>query len=212
MGTRTGIPAGLVSAVLCGAGLLLAGCGGSGDAVSTFAGGTSSREKQEPLPATQASAAGNLASAVPGELGSGSDPASGVATGLKGPDAVSKGAEKRVPASEEERKALREKRMAYKARQYRDPFLSLIGDDKSGSTLVDLSVVTLVGVVTSERGAFCIVEDAEGTSFILRKGDRVKNGRIVSIGKDTLTASQTVLGYTTTVRLQLENEKDGIHG
>ena len=72
--------------------------------------------------------------------------------------------------------------------------------------------MTLVGVVWAHPRPFCIVEDAEGISYVLRKGDRVKNGRVTAVHRDKLVASQTILGYTTTVQLTLDKEKGRTHG
>jgi hypothetical protein len=94
----------------------------------------------------------------------------------------------------------------------RDPFRSLISSDQARAEIVDLSVVTLVGIVWAQGEPFCIVEDQEGISYVLRKGDPVKNGRVVSIHRDKLVASQTILGYTTTVQLTLAKEKGKTHG
>ena len=54
-----------------------------------------------------------------------------------------------------------------------------------------------------------VVEDAEGTSYVLRKGDRIKNGRVVGIRENAMVASQSILGYTTTVQLELADRKVG---
>jgi hypothetical protein len=107
---------------------------------------------------------------------------------------------------------IRETSMEYRASgSTRDPFLSLVGGENR-SELIDLSVVTLVAVVGGED-PFGVVEDAEGSSYVLRQGDRVKNGRVVSIKPNALVASQTILGYTTTVQLKLvEERKDVKHG
>ena len=173
------------------AALALVGCG-EDDAVRSFTGGTSSKDKEE-ISSTLASASG-----APAET------AQTPAVGVEGP-AV---AEKDAVADKE--KDLRETSMEYRASRTRDPFRSLVSVDGPREGLLDLSVVTLVGIVTG-GDSFCVVEDAEGACYILRRGDRVKNGRVVSIKPDSIVASQTILGYTTTVQLKLE-EKEVIHG
>jgi hypothetical protein len=110
--------------------------------------------------------------------------------------------------------ALRPNVVAYKAQGWRDPFLSLISEDadRSNTGKVDLSVVKLVAIVMGEGQLFCVVEDAEGMSTILREGDSVRNGKILRIGPTSITASQTILGYTTQVQLELIDKKDVKHG
>ena len=61
----------------------------------------------------------------------------------------------------------------------------------------------LVPVVRGEVDRFALLEDASGYSYILRVGDRVHNGSVVSIGEDELVARVTNFGQTTTVRLRL---------
>ena len=101
---------------------------------------------------------------------------------------------------------LRENLYYYDAFNRRDPFRSLVDgafnrNDKMD--LVNLSAVQLVGIVRGEVDRFALLEDASGYSYILRVGDRVHNGTVVSIGEDELVARVTNFGQTTTVRLHL---------
>jgi Tfp pilus assembly protein PilP len=186
-------------------GLALAGCGAGDKAVTGFAGGTSSKDKQPIAPAVDAgeTAAPVQASAMPG-----APAAAASAAELRGPAVASKA----EPVDKaHEAGPIRSNSNQYKAGGNRDPFASLIGTDER-SDLVDLSVVRLVGVVTSGEKPFAIVEDADGVSYVLRKGDRVKNGRVVRVSPEVLVCSQTMLGYTTTVQLKLERGKDVKNG
>lgn len=101
---------------------------------------------------------------------------------------------------------LRENLYYYDAFNRRDPFRSLVDgafnrNDKMD--LVNLSAVQLVGIVRGEVDRFSLLEDASGYSYILRVGDRVHNGTVVSIGEEELVARVTNFGQTTTVRLHL---------
>lgn len=101
---------------------------------------------------------------------------------------------------------LRENLYYYDAFNRRDPFRSLVDGAFNRSDkmdLVNLSAVHLVGVVRGEVDRFALLEDANGYSYILRVGDRVHNGTVVSIGEDELVARVTNFGQTTTVRLHL---------
>ena len=102
--------------------------------------------------------------------------------------------------------ALRENLYYYDAFNRRDPFRSLVDGDFNRNDkmdLVNLSAVHLVGVVRGEVDRFALLEDGNGYSYILRVGDRVHNGTVVSIGEDELVARVTNFGQTTTVRLHL---------
>jgi hypothetical protein len=131
---------------------------------------------------------------------------------MQGPAASDKVTPEQPSVPDDPSKPLREQVEEYRAGQQRDPFVSLLGGDDKPSDLVDLSVAHLVGIVTSGDNPFCVVEDAEATSFVLHVGDAVKNGRVVAIKPEALVCSQTVLGYTTTVQLKLEERKDVKHG
>jgi hypothetical protein len=109
--------------------------------------------------------------------------------------------------------ALRESIVAYKAQGWRDPFVSLVSGDASRNTgKIDLSLMKLVAIVLGDEQVFCVVEDAQGISYILREGDPVKNGKVLRIGATSVTASQTILGYTTQVQLELIERKDVKNG
>jgi len=101
---------------------------------------------------------------------------------------------------------LRENLYYYDAFNHRDPFRSLVEgafNQSDKMELVNLSAVQLVGVVRGEVDRFALLEDANGYSYILRVGDRVHNGSVVSIGEDEMVARVTNFGQTTTVRLRL---------
>jgi hypothetical protein len=101
---------------------------------------------------------------------------------------------------------LRENLYYYDAFNHRDPFRSLVEGAFNQSDKMDqvnLSAVQLVGVVRGEVDRFALLEDTNGYSYILRVGDRVHNGSVVSIGEDELVARVTNFGQTTTVRLRL---------
>lgn len=178
-------------AVVLGAALLALSACGKADLAQKFTGGSSSKDKAM-IPST-VSAAQPVATPAPADVAvAGKPPAPAEAT---------------KPV---EGHPIREKEMKYRSASVRDPFRSLISGSEDRSGLVDLSVVTLVGIVMGDD-PFCIVEDAEGTAYVLRKGDRVRNGRVVSIKTDTMVASQTLLGFTSTVQMKLEEGKES-HG
>ncbi len=88
-----------------------------------------------------------------------------------------------------------------------DPFRTLVGGEYqplSGAELVDLNTARLVGVMWGLDDRFGLVEDGDGFGYILRVGDRVRNGRVSSIRTDQLTARITLYGITNTVLLKIE--------
>jgi len=103
--------------------------------------------------------------------------------------------------------AIRANEFFYQSYGKADPFAVLVAGDfekETASELVDINSATLVGVMWGQDDKFALVEDGEGFGYILRVGDRVRNGRVVSIHKDSLTARVTLYGITNKVVLKLE--------
>lgn len=105
---------------------------------------------------------------------------------------------------------IRRNEFFYQSYGKNDPFRSLVDGEfehHTGNELVEISSARLVGVMWGEDDRFALVEDGEGFGYILRVGDRVRNGRIVSIRKSSLNARITLYGITSTVVLKLEKSE-----
>jgi hypothetical protein len=103
--------------------------------------------------------------------------------------------------------AIRANEFFYQSFGKDDPFTALVNGDYEQSTaaeLVDMNSAQLVGVMWAQDDKFALVEDGEGFGYILRVGDRVRNGRVVSIRKSSLTARVTLYGISNKVVLKLE--------
>jgi len=91
-----------------------------------------------------------------------------------------------------------------------DPFRTLVDgsyEPTTGGELVDVNSAKLVGVMWGDEDQFALVEDGAGFGYILRVGDPVLNGRVVSIHKNRLTARLTLYGISNTVVLKLETSE-----
>jgi hypothetical protein len=102
---------------------------------------------------------------------------------------------------------LRDKRYYYKAFNRRDPFQSLIvGEfEESEVELVDVYSVRLVGVLTGGMERYAMLENNNGFGYIVKTGDPVRNGSIVSVGDRSLVARVSMFGQTTSVTLRMED-------
>lgn len=203
MPTRTRVAGTSRAALVALAGaILLAGC--DAGPLRNLAGGSSSKDKQPIPPAVNAVAAhptGNAPASAPGTN-----------LAVQGPAVAGQTAEAEPTIGQDPEEPLRNQVEEYHAGRERDPFISLLGRERTRSDLVDLGVCRLVAIVTSGESPFCVVEDPEGVSSVLHVGDPVRNGRVVTIKTDAVVCSQTVLGYTTTVQLKLEERKDVKNG
>ncbi len=95
----------------------------------------------------------------------------------------------------------------YTAGFLRDPFRSLVSDEEGrAGRLLEVSSAIMVGSVWGESGIIALLEDDPGRSFALKVGDRVVNGRVVSVTPATVTFSITVFGLTRSVTLELAEE------
>ncbi len=104
--------------------------------------------------------------------------------------------------------AVRTNEFFYQSYGKNDPFRQLVDgkyEQVGGGEFADLNSAKLVGVMWADDDQFALVEDGGGYGYILRVGDRVLNGRVVSIRRDRLTARLTLYGITNTVVLKLEN-------
>jgi len=110
--------------------------------------------------------------------------------------------------TDEESKNLRDKRYFYQAFNRRDPFRSLIvGEfEQTEFDLVDVNAVRLVGVLSGGMERYAMLEDKNGFAYIVKAGDPVRNGSIVSIGERSLVARISMFGQSSSVTLHLEGE------
>ena len=108
---------------------------------------------------------------------------------------------------------LRENSYYYSAFNKRDPFRSLIAgkfvrNDKM--ELINLNAVELVGIIKGELDRFALLEDEKGFNYIIRVGDRVRNGTVVSIGDQSMVARVTNFGQTSKFTLHLVQRQEGV--
>lgn len=108
---------------------------------------------------------------------------------------------------------LRENSYYYSAFNRRDPFRTLVSGKfvrKDRMELVNLNAVELVGIVKGEIDRFALLEDEKGFNYILRVGDRVHNGTVVSIGDQSMVARVTNFGQTSKFTLHLVQRQEGV--
>lgn len=73
--------------------------------------------------------------------------------------------------------------------------------------IVDVNLAKLVGIMWGPTDRFALLEDGDGNGFILRVGDKVRNGRITAIHEQSVAASVSLYGITSRVILRLENRE-----
>jgi hypothetical protein len=113
----------------------------------------------------------------------------------------------RTPAVVRDSTAYRRNMKAYTASFLRDPFYSLVkeGKERPGK-LLDIGRAKMVGSVWGESGIIALLEDDIGRSYALKVGDKVVNGRVISVTPASVTFTITVFGLTKSVTLELAEE------
>jgi len=75
------------------------------------------------------------------------------------------------------------------------------------SDIVDVNLASLVGIMSGPTDRFAMLEDGTGNGFILRVGDRVRNGRVTAITENSVVATVNLYGMTSRVVKRLENRE-----
>lgn len=78
----------------------------------------------------------------------------------------------------------------YSPKSKKDPFKSLIVREdkttKEGLKGLSISELKLVGIIWGREFPLALVETQDGLGYILKKGDVVRDGKVVEISKDTI--------------------------
>lgn len=99
-------------------------------------------------------------------------------------------------------------KIVYHTNGRRDPFLALlqVGAAYNAAALPDVSNLRLVGMLQDVDESWGLFEDSNGFGYILRKGDRVKNGRLNKLTQTRAYFQLNEFGWSRSVELELEPE------
>jgi hypothetical protein len=99
------------------------------------------------------------------------------------------------------------KQVIYHTHGRRDPFKALLtAGGYNAAALPDISSLRLVGVLQDVKESWGLFEDANGFGYILRKGDRVKNGSLTQLTNNRAYFNLTEFGWSRSVHIDLEPE------
>lgn len=79
--------------------------------------------------------------------------------------------------------------IAYEGKQRRDPFAPLVVAE--GAKGLTVASAKLAGVIQGRQGVLGLVEAPDGIGYILKPGDALGDGRVVEVGKDSISFSVT---------------------
>jgi hypothetical protein len=99
--------------------------------------------------------------------------------------------------------------ISYHTMGRRDPFAPLVqsGTAYSRTGLPDVSTLRLVGILHDVESKWGLFEDANGYGYILREGDRVRNGHLAKLTQNKAYFQLTEFGWSRAVELDLEREE-----
>jgi len=92
----------------------------------------------------------------------------------------------------------------------RDPFKPLWQEGElqfGAASLPSVDGLTLVGVLEDSTGFRALLEGPGGYGYILRKGDRVRNGYVAQVTKEKIVFQVVEYGWTRTVVLKMKVKK-----
>jgi hypothetical protein len=105
----------------------------------------------------------------------------------------------------------------YNALGRRDPFQPLIGGeyvgaDVGGDAPLDVGGMKVVGIVWGDADKFALVEDGRGESHVLRRGDKVMNGYVEELTRESVVVNLTVDGQSQSVTVPLTRKGERSNG
>lgn len=98
---------------------------------------------------------------------------------------------------------------AYAVRDRRDPFISLVSEEKRPLTTnpqlgkVEILSLTLSGILVDNSGPLALVKTADGQPIVLRAGDQLADGRLVAITEEELIFERELFGEVHRIVLKL---------
>jgi len=95
----------------------------------------------------------------------------------------------------------------YDAKQRRDPFVPQVVAEGSRAGLT-VAAAKLTGVIAGRQGPLGLVEAPDGIGYILKPGDALGDGRVLEIGKDSISFAVSARPGqpATTVTLRLRTD------
>jgi hypothetical protein len=113
----------------------------------------------------------------------------------------------------------RKETYVYEAAGRRDPFKSLVKKIGEGSGVTDISTLdvsnlTLTGIIWGPSGRVALVSDTQGVGYIIRSGDQVIGGKVFAITDTSVVFEQGDPGNTVkfVVPLTVESKSKGGKG
>jgi len=75
---------------------------------------------------------------------------------------------------------------AFKTKNYRDPFVSIMDQQRDGKAQIDIESAIYYGMIKGKNGKLALLKDASGLGFIFYEGQKIKNGILLKVDPDSV--------------------------
>ncbi|HEX9916766.1 MAG TPA: AMIN domain-containing protein [candidate division Zixibacteria bacterium] len=125
-------------------------------------------------------------------------------------EAIKSQVEKIKPRGEVIEAVYKRKVITYGSEDQRDPFTPIGEEIKvefGKAPQPAYESLKLVGILKDVSGNMALLEDGEGYGYIMRQGDKVRNGEVIYVGDDRVLFQIVEFGWSKTVAIELSKEK-----
>lgn len=102
--------------------------------------------------------------------------------------------------------ALGIERFDYRDENRRDPFETLFKGQE-----LNIEDVRMIGSIWGPKGRFALLKEPGGSGYVVGIGDRVSNGKVISITSTSITFEISQYGVTSKVTVPLEKKEDNLN-
>jgi len=95
----------------------------------------------------------------------------------------------------------------YQTKGRRDPFVPLIAGEGKGMGRLNIDNLTLIGIISGDRGRVALVKDGLQKGHILRKGDKVAGGWVSDVTSNSIIFAIEHAGIVSRYEIELEKKE-----
>ncbi|RKX70945.1 hypothetical protein DRP53_03330 [candidate division WOR-3 bacterium] len=95
----------------------------------------------------------------------------------------------------------------YQTKGRRDPFIPLIAGEGKTRGRLNIDNLTLIGIISGDRGRIALVKDGLNKGHILRKGDKVAGGWVSEITSNSVIFAIEHAGIVSRFEIELEKKE-----
>lgn len=94
----------------------------------------------------------------------------------------------------------------YNDRGKSDPFRPLLTSEEKQEKMVNVDIAKLTGIIWGKKGYLALLKEGN-RGYVLREGDRVIDGKVLEITKESVTFLLSRFGEQNTITMELKKEE-----